>query len=91
MISEILCAVPGCGNKFKTGEPVSPRVRFICKHHPRSEQVAAAGREYNPETDNQDLKVHFQEHAFDKELDGSHSPSGTENDSYDAGAEANQE
>jgi len=35
--------------------------------------------------------VFFQEHAFDKELDGSHSPSGTENDSYDAGAEANQE
>ena len=51
-----------------TEEAVSPKASFICKDHPREIQVQAAGRKYNPITDEADKDVHFQDHQFDKNL-----------------------
>lgn len=61
-----------------TEEAISPNARFICKDHPREVQVQAAGRKYNPVTDEADKVVHFQDHQFDKDLRRSGKPEGTD-------------
>ena len=60
-----------------TEEAVSPNASFICKDHPREVQVQAAGRKYNPETDESDKDVHFQDTQFDKDLRTARKPMGT--------------
>ena len=67
-MNSIPCKVKGCTNVHLTEEAVSPNASFICKGHPREVQVRAAGRKYNPETDEADKDVHFQDHQFDKDL-----------------------
>jgi hypothetical protein len=67
-MNSIPCKVKGCTNVHQTEEAVSPNASFICKEHPREVQVEAAGRKYNPETDEADRDVHFQDHQFDKDL-----------------------
>lgn len=58
-----------CLEVFGSEEPLHPNVRFICKNHDRSEQVAAAGRVYVPGVDDRDADVHFQDVQFDRNLD----------------------
>jgi hypothetical protein len=96
MIHTISCAVSGCESKFETNEPVSPKNRFICRHHPRKVQTETAGRPYEEEKDNQDREVHFQTVAFDPELarsgTGKKKTPGMDDDGwYDAGATVGQE
>ena len=64
-MNEIKCSIEGCLEVFRTTEPVSKDVRFICKNHPKEVQVRAVGRVYNPKTDGADEEVRFQTHQFD--------------------------
>lgn len=77
-MNSIQCKVKGCANVHLTEEAVSPNARFICKEHPRQDQVEAVGRKYNPATDEADESDHFQSHQFDKDLRISGKPSGTD-------------
>ena len=69
-----------CSTTLEVSEPLSPQYRFICKNHPRSVQVRANGRQYNPAKDEKDKDLHFQEVQFDKDLGQQHNrkPIGTE-------------
>ena len=67
-MNSIPCKVKGCTNVHLTEEAISPKASFICKDHPREVQIQAAGRKYNPKTDEADKDVHFQDHQFDKDL-----------------------
>lgn len=73
----VKCAIDGCSTQFETADAVAVNVRFICKNHPRAEQVRAAGRAYDPEADNVDAKIKFQPHQFDKDLRRAGKPVGT--------------
>ena len=74
-MTELKCSVEGCTQVFQTEELVSPLATFICKHHPRSVQMATQGRVYNPSVDSKDEEIHFQDHSFDKTLhSGAYSP-----------------
>lgn len=57
-----------CLEVFGSNEPVYPEARFICKNHPRSEQVKAADRQYDPVADNKDAEERFQDGQFDREV-----------------------
>lgn len=61
------CAVSGCLYSFKTEQVISSDVRFVCKNHPRSTQVEAIGRVYDP-SDSDDKALSFQESQFDAVL-----------------------
>jgi len=61
----IRCSIEGCASEFSTEEVVSPNATFICRHHPRAEQVKAAGRLYDSDRDERDKEIRFQEHSFD--------------------------
>lgn len=63
-MNEIKCKIEGCKEVFKTEEAVSSGARFICKNHPRTVQLAEAGR-VPQESDFKDAAVHFQDHQFD--------------------------
>lgn len=65
---EVKCVIAGCLELFKTEEPVSPQVRFICKNHPRQAQLNAIGRVFKPKRDDRDQDVHFQSVQFDSGL-----------------------
>jgi len=67
-MNEVKCVIEGCKEVFKTEEAVSPKVRFVCKNHPRAHQLAAVGRSYKSDADTRDTDVHFQTHQFDKKL-----------------------
>jgi hypothetical protein len=68
MIRYLQCKVTGCREEIEINESISMNSLFICKRHPRSDQVEAAGRVYDPEHDEKDQQIHFQTHAFDKNL-----------------------
>jgi hypothetical protein len=57
-----------CSTTLEVTEPMSPQFRFICKNHPRSVQVRANGRQYDPAKDEKDKDLHFQEYQFDKDF-----------------------
>lgn len=76
-MNSIPCKVKGCTNVHLTEEAVSPKASFICREHPRETQVLAAGRKYNPETDEADKDVHFQDHQFDKDFRNARKAEGT--------------
>lgn len=63
-VNEIKCAIEGCVEVFRTTEAVSTQVRYICKNHPRVQQLRAANRVVD-ESDFEDEDVHFQEFSFD--------------------------
>jgi hypothetical protein len=67
-----------CSTTLEVTEPMSPQFKFICKNHPRSVQVRANGRQYDPAKDEKDKDLHFQAHQFDKDLRRSRKPIGTE-------------
>lgn len=71
-VNIIQCKIEGCTEVFKTEEDISSNARFICRNHPRSVQVEAAGRMYDWKKDNEDADVHFQEHQFDPNLSRGH-------------------
>jgi hypothetical protein len=58
-----------CKEVFVTSEPLHPDARFICKNHPRKDQVETNGRIYTS-LDERDSEDHFQANQFDKELSG---------------------
>lgn len=61
----VKCVIECCNEVFHTEEPVSPSVRFICKNHPRSAQVKAVGRVFDPIKDTKDSDIHFQDQQFE--------------------------
>ncbi len=65
-----------CLEVFGSNEPVHREARFICKNHPRSEQVKAAGRQYDPVVDNKDSEERFQEGQFDTKVGRRTQPKG---------------
>ena len=66
----LCCAVPACETCRYQIERLSPNARFICKRHPRQDQVQALQkyaperRPYDSTKDRQDLQVHFQTHLL---------------------------
>ena len=72
-MNEVKCKIEGCKEVFKTEEAVSAEARFICKNHPRTVQLAEAGRIIQ-ESDFKDATVHFQEFQFDHDLASGSSP-----------------
>jgi hypothetical protein len=54
----IACSIPGCLTKIEVGEG-SPATIFVCKNHPRKEQVELFGRDYDPNKDHEDEKEKF--------------------------------
>ena len=58
-----------CSTTIEVTEEIAKNFNgFICKNHPRSVQVRANGRQYDPAKDEKDKVLHFQEHQFDKDL-----------------------
>lgn len=74
--NSIKCYMYGCEEVFTTTEPVAAGARFICRHHPRQDQVKAV-REYDPKKDEADRDVRFQSVQFDKDMKRSSKPMGT--------------
>lgn len=68
-MNTIHCRIAGCPSKFETNDKVTADATFLCSNHPRSAQVEAIGRVYDPVRDERDSDVHFQTHAFDGTLD----------------------
>lgn len=68
------CAVEKCESTIEVDGPVSGKALFICKNHPRSVQVQAAGRVYDERRDEADKEIHFQTVQFDPELARSRNP-----------------
>ena len=73
-MNTIKCKIDECSSVFTTEEAVSPNAQYICKNHNRAIQVRAAGRTYDPKTDEADQDVHFQTCQFDPALAHAHSP-----------------
>jgi len=67
-----------CSTTLEVTEPLSPSFKFICRNHPRSVQVRANGRPYDPAKDERDKDIRFQTHQFDKDLRRGRRPGGTE-------------
>lgn len=70
-----------CSTTIEVTEEIAKNFNgFICKNHPRSVQVRANGRQYDPAKDEKDKDIHFQETQFDKDLGHQHNrkPIGTE-------------
>jgi hypothetical protein len=64
-----------CSATIEFDEPLSTNFSgYICKDHPRSVQVQAAHREYDPVKDEADKEIHFQDVAWDPELGGNAKP-----------------
>jgi len=66
-MNEVKCKIKDCSEVFRTEEPVSDKVRFVCKKHPRSVQLRAVGRSMKKK-DNSDVKVKFQSSQFDPNI-----------------------
>ena len=67
-----------CETVFETDKLVSASPSFVCKNHPRSVQVEAVGRTYDPIKDERDAESFFQDRQFDGDLDSSGAPESTE-------------
>lgn len=79
MVKTILrCRINGCTQTKTVEGAASPNATFLCKNHPREEQLEALGRVYHPERDEKDADVSFQFEQFDENLRRSHKPIGTE-------------
>jgi hypothetical protein len=63
-----------CESVIQTAESVSENAGFICRNHPRSVQVKAAKRAYDPILDEADKNIHFQDVAWDPDLGGKVEP-----------------
>lgn len=61
----VKCVIDECKSVFTTTEPLAENARFICRNHPRSEQVKAVGRKPSWRDDLDELES-FQTYAFDK-------------------------
>jgi hypothetical protein len=75
-IRTINCAIQGCNSKYEITAPFS-KVRYVCSHHGRKDQLAAAGRVFDADNDEKDIVVRFQNHQFDRSLRRSTTPLGT--------------
>jgi hypothetical protein len=81
-VTTINCKVEEKGVRYSTTIEVTEEIAknfngFICKNHPRSVQVRANGRQYDPAKDEKDKDLHFQAHQFDKDLRRASKPLGT--------------
>jgi len=54
------CAIEGCDETFRPTELLHPGAKFICKKHPRAEQLRAVGRGYDKKKDHADEEAAFQ-------------------------------
>src|SRR5271169_4707549 len=63
-----------CVSIIEVTGPILEGAGFTCKNHPRSVQVRANGRSYDPVRDEIDKDLHFQDVAFDPELGGDIDP-----------------
>lgn len=63
----VKCVIDECKSVFTTTEPLAANARFICRNHPRSEQVKAVGRKPSWR-DNLDELESFQTYALDPDL-----------------------
>ena len=66
-----------CGTVVTVAEAVTEGARFICKNHPRTVQVRAAGRKYDPGKDEADSKLRLQNYQFDPDMTRAGKPIGT--------------
>ena len=79
-MNEVKCKIKDCPSVFRTEDPVSAFVSYICSGrgqdgypipgHTRRELVEASGRIYDKKKDNADIAVAFQSIQFDPELAG---------------------
>ena len=70
-----------CSTTIEVTEEIAKNFNgFICKNHPRSVQVRANGRQYDPTRDERDKDLRFQEYQFDEDLGKEYNrkPIGTE-------------
>jgi hypothetical protein len=65
----VKCSFLGCASELTIKGRLSSTTKYVCKNHPRKEQVEAFGRTYNPEKDHSDEEAAFQSYSFDKALD----------------------
>lgn len=63
-MSTIKCSIKDCDEVYTTNEVVSPNAVFVCKKHPREEQVNILNRVYDPILDNIDQNAKFQKYQF---------------------------
>lgn len=63
----VKCTIKECQYVFTTTEPLSKGARFICRNHPRREQIRAVGRKLSY-LDHSDQEDSFQVYAFDKDI-----------------------
>ena len=67
-----------CSTTIEVTEEIAKNFNgFICKNHPRSVQVRANGRQYDPAKDEKDKELHFQSVQHDPDLRRSAKPVGT--------------
>lgn len=67
-MNTIHCRIAGCDSKFETAEAVTANATFLCSKHPRSIQVEAVGRKYDPVKDEKDSELRFQDSQFDPSI-----------------------
>jgi hypothetical protein len=78
---DVQCAVKEkgvrCSTVLTVEETVAENARFICKNHPRTVQVRAAGRKYDPTRDETDSRLRLQNYQFDPDMNRAGKPIGT--------------
>lgn len=66
-MNTLKCSIEGCKEVFTSELKIAPDARYICRHHPRAEQIRAVGRKPSWR-DSLDQEEHFQVYAFDKDI-----------------------
>src|SRR5271155_3743683 len=66
-----------CVSIIEVTDPILEGAGFTCKNHPRSVQVRANGRSYDPVKDELDKDVRLQNYQFDPDMVRSAKPLGT--------------
>lgn len=66
-MNTLKCSIVGCKEVFTSELKIAPDARYICRHHPRAEQILAVGRTPTWH-DELDKEEHFQLYAFDKDI-----------------------
>src|SRR5208282_4071039 len=78
---DVQCAIEEkgvrCSTVLTVAEAVTENARFICKNHPRTVQVRAASRKYDPTRDEADSKLRLQNYQFDPDMNRAGKPIGT--------------
>lgn len=72
----IECSIPGCIFSYNTDQSISCEVRYTCRNHTREELVRVMDRPFDQKRDEADIRVHFQECQFDRDLRRAKSPDG---------------